>query len=491
MGRTSQRLGLEQEQTTGGRTSQRLGVGQQPVQQTGKMNTLKNFGIGALRGVGSTLVGLEKAGGQLGGNLLYGGIKKILPGQKQDVGDLFTKEQITPKGTAQKAGFVSEQIGEFLIPASKVAKFEKLLDVTLQGSKLLSGSKLALGATKVGAKALTEAAVGGTQTYAQTGDLKESGKSALLFGATRGVTGTIGEIARGFGIPEKLYSRIFKTNYKDMLSELKAKGIETFAKTHPEQYIEFVKSGVIKTALGGKKVISESLAQEALDRGLKGSLRNMADTVVEDTIKLEDAARSAVKASRVVVELPNQGKLADILKETGLRYANVGDGRIAKMAEDFSNKLMAGKLNAREMLKLRRFLDGMRTRASFDPQAPLSLTQENFKFWANTVRGKLSKVKGLEEIMKDYGFNIEALESLAREASRRGNAQIIGLIDSLFLGGGIATGEPLTGVAMNIGRRMLNSPRGLTGIGQAIQKSGPTSKIGTLIKAGVNQITRD
>src|SRR3990167_5417211 len=79
----------------------------QQDQGGGFLGTVKNLGVGALKGVGSTLVGLEQLGGKLGGEALYGGIKKVLPGSGRDVGNLFTEEQVSPKGTAEKIGFVA------------------------------------------------------------------------------------------------------------------------------------------------------------------------------------------------------------------------------------------------------------------------------------------------------------------------------------------------------------------------------------------------
>ena len=455
-------------------------AGQEPQESGGRFAPILNFLKGAAKGVGSTAVGLQELGGKLGGEALYGGIKKVLPGSGRDVGNLFTEEQVSPKGTAEKIGFGAEQIAEFLIPASKTAKASKAIDIAAKGSRVL----------RVLGKAGLEAGVSGTISLGQTGgDLKEAGKTALLFGGTRAVTSGIGEGLKAFGVPEKLYGRIFKTNYKTMLSEIKAKGIETFAKTHPEQYSEFVKNGIIKKGLGGKSVLNESLAKKALDRGLKGSLRNMSDKVVEDTVRLEDMALKTVKNTNKTINIQGKDRLANILSEVGERYNNVGDGSVSKKAINFAAKLRSGvKLNAEDGLKLRRFLDGMRIHSSFDPGASLSLGQSNFKYWSNIVRSKLSKVPGLQDIMSEYKFNIEAMESLAREASRRGNAQVVGFLDSIFLGGGLAVGEPITAVGLGVGRRIINSPRGLTSLGSAINRSGTPSRLGTAIKATANQI---
>lgn len=451
----------------------------QPTEESSG-NVLTNFIKGAGKGVLSTSAGLLKAGEKIGRGVSPKPVESFLF-PEQDLGEKIIPERIrTPEGTAQKVGFATEQIGEFFIPAGKIAKAEKALDIAFKGSRLL----------RIGAKAGLEAGLGAGVTFAQTGEPKEAGKAALAFGAIRAGTAGIGETLRAFNVPEKLYTRIFKNNYKDMISELKSKGINTFAKTHPEQYQQFVKSGIIKTGIGGKQIVNESLAKQALDRGLKGNLTNMADRVVEDTIKLENDARKAARLSRKTIEVKGYKGLADILSETATRYKNVGDGSISKRALEFSTKLRStgGKLNAEDGLKLRRYLDGVRNRASFDTQAPLSLTQENFKYWSNLVRNKLRNVKGMEQIMDDYVFNIEALESLAREATRRGNNQVLGMMDALLLG--IGTLEP-TSIGLAVGRRTLISPRVTTNLAQTIQRPGGVIRgLGTGIKTGVSQLVR-
>lgn len=487
MGRTAQRLGVQQP-TGGGRTSQRLNP---PAQSGGFVSGLKNFGIGALKGAGSTLVGLERLGGKLGGDVIYGGIKKLpfASGSGRPVGDILSQQQITPRGTAQEAGFGTEQIAEFLLPAGKVAKADKALDIALQGSKVLS--KFALGAAKVASKSAVEAGVGGGITLAQTGgDFEQAGKAALVFGGTRAATAGIGEALRAFNVPERLYQKIFKDNYKDMISELKSGGINTFAKKHPTTYEEFIKNGIIKTGVGGKPIIDESLAKQALDRGLKGSLRNMSDRVVEDTLRLEDKARKAVKGYTKPVKIDGADKLANVLGDTAERYKNVGNGEISNTALKFSTKLRSqGQLTAEETLDLRRFLDGMRRQSSFDSGGPLSLSQENFKFWSNNVRNKLREIPGLEAIMKDYSFNIDALEALAKEATRRGNAEVIGLLDSVFIGSGVALGEPLTGTAIALARRGARAPIFSTRVGSLIQSPGIKSRLGgETLRGTANQL---
>jgi hypothetical protein len=143
-------------------------------------------------------------------------------------------------------------------------------------------------------------------------------------------------------------------------------------------------------------------------------------------------------------------------------------------------------------LKLRRFLDGMRIRSSFDSTArTLSQSQENFKYWADNVRSLLSKIPGMQQTMSDYAFNIQALEAIARDAARRGNNQIIGLIDSIFLGSAALGQEPAIAATVGILRRMATDPRTATNLAQWINKSGNLTRTGVAIKTMLDQMLKD
>lgn len=89
--------------------------------------------------------------------------------------------------------------------------------------------------------------------------------------------------------------------------------------------------------------------------------------------------------------------------------------------------------------------------------------------------------------MNKYSFSIDALESIAREASRRGNQQVVGYIDTALVGGGLISGEPIV-ASLGFIKRQLNNPAVTTRIGQAINKGGQISKAGAAIKGAVSKI---
>lgn len=400
--------------------------------------------------------------------------------EKSSAQELISEEMTKPKTGYETLGKTVEQVGEFFIPAGAVSKVDKAIDLMIAGSKLSKGAKIA---SKVASTAALQGSSAAGVTLAQTGDKTKAAKAGLTAGAIAGTLRGVGEAARSIKIPEKLYSRIFKTKYNDFAGEVKVEQLAKIKEADPNRYAELLREGVIKE-IGGKVTINETLAKQALDKGLKGSLQNMASEVYDDTLSLEMKAREAVRNIKTPITIKNSDKLANVLDDIAIEYKNVGAGEISDEAISYANSLRQGKLSGEDALNLRRLLDGMRVRSSFQSNQKLSLGQENMKYWSDAVRKKLSEIKGFSNIMEDYSFNIKALESLAREAARRDNKALLGLIDSIFFASGIAVGDvsgALAGGGIGAIRKAIESPTAMTNIGQALQK-GTATKAGTVIK---------
>src|SRR3990167_4276813 len=154
---------------------------------------IKGFGVGALKGVGSTLFGA----GQLADIIIPG---QLLPKEKPEI--------LKAKGTAEKIGFGVEQIGEFFLPVGLAAKGVKVGEAAITASKIGRSAKIATelgkeattlqkldkivaGVGKLGVRAGVGAVEAGGITAIQTGgDEKEIVRNALLGGAIPlGLTG--------------------------------------------------------------------------------------------------------------------------------------------------------------------------------------------------------------------------------------------------------------------------------------------------------------
>ena len=120
----------------------------------------KDVGIGALKGIGSTGVGI--------GQLL------LTKSAEDKYGLTKAKESLKPTNTAQKIGFGAEQIAEFLVPSGIALKGAKALQAT-KAFKAVPTAVRGLAATTA-----VEGAVGTGVAAAQQGALN---KEALVTGA--------------------------------------------------------------------------------------------------------------------------------------------------------------------------------------------------------------------------------------------------------------------------------------------------------------------
>lgn len=526
--------------------------------------TAQDIATGFSKGGISTIGGLAKFGKGIATTL--GGLVGIKDkgGSDKIISDI--QEASTPQGTAENIGFTAEKIAEFFIPASKAMKAEKAVNVMAQGIKSPLGAAL----TRIGGKTAVQGTSAGLVGLAQTGEIKEAAKTAASAGAIRGGMAIIGEGARALHIPERLYSMIFKNSKNDMIAELKSGGLAKLQRENPERFQEFIKKGIINVADDGSPALNETLAERAIDKGLRGSIKNMANEVVEGTLNSEDEARMIARNYKGTVNI-SEPQIKNVLKEIADEYQNVGFGEISDEAASFVSKIekTAGKVSGEDALGIRRLLDRARIARSFDVQASkLSLSQQNLKKLSDVVRGRLNQIsidtvtplqaeetvrksivelqkgypelaqklsntkldlsrvvdktsfaeelatqigadightnkgftssgniilknlnevtgqKTMGEVMKNYSFYIEAMEALGKEAQRRGNNQVLSLIDSLFLSGAYAGNNPIPGLTMGTLRRILMSAPGLTGLGSMISKSTVSPLTSGLVSAG-------
>jgi len=113
---------------------------------------------------------------------------------------------------------------------------------------------------------ITTAGVRAVQTG---GDVEEATKAGLFAAGTRGILAVLGESARALGIPERLYSMIFKNTKQDMLAELRSDALLNLQRTNPSRFKELSDAGIIMMK-GDTPVVNETLAEKALCRPLQG-----------------------------------------------------------------------------------------------------------------------------------------------------------------------------------------------------------------------------
>lgn len=268
-----------------------------------------------------------------------------------------------------------------------------------------------------------------------------------------------------------------------MLDELNSDGIAALQKNNPELYDKFVSEGIIKTGVGGVPVVNKTIAEQTVERGLSGSIKNMANEVVAKTLESESQARSIAANSPDLITLhPNVQKT---LTTIAAQYGDVGTGQFGQKAQTLLDSISPdGQVSAENALQIRRLLDGLRIESSYNPNPHLSLQSRGLKELTDSLRGQINKIPGMGDIMTNYTFYIDALDALAREAARRGNSQVLGLIDSIFLGGAISNPAQVAGFA-TVGalRRTVMSAPAMTGAAQVLNRGVMSPVVGGVIGA--------
>lgn len=409
--------------------------------------TLGNIAYGAGKGILSTATSL----GQLalkGYTLLPG--EQPLAKQAIETGEKF-KEKLKPTTTAQKVGFVGEQIAEMFIPTGLGAKGLQV------GANLTSKApKIVQGATKLLGGSIGEAVEFAGKTFLQTaGDLRQTRDAAIVGGVASPAIKAISAVGKGVFkfLPEKLYSQIFKRTEDDL-----------------SLFYQTVAKG---------KTVNPTLAKEVLDRGLVGNSKNLAVYSFKKLSDLEKAVQVAAKGKTI--------KIAQTRAYTSLLNdikANLGQPLFSPLSREASviakelAKSGDKQIPIKTILKLRRLLDNARSTSSFKLDARLASKQETFKKAADLLRQKISNA-GLKDLMNEERIFIEAIDSIVSDAVRRQNKALLGLTDVLLGGGGLAAGATGAGVGIAAGVRAFQQPVSLTGLGQGLYRAG---KLGEKLK---------
>ena len=244
---------------------------------------LRGLGVGAAKGMGSTIVGGEK--------LLAGATRKIgsLIGSKNLQGtqaDSILEPYVQAEGLAEKIGFVAEQVGEFLLPVPGGAKAKLFLKATEKFPQALKAAEKAAqfvkGAGKLAGRVGLESSEAAGRTALQTGgDSKDVGIAAIAAGAIPIVSSALRPLFKSAGL--RIEQALVKPTARDIKDGFKAENIfkyklggtleGTAEKTHTNitQRVE-----ALKQALGTTK---KTLNLNAiLDQAKKEAARGQAKT---------------------------------------------------------------------------------------------------------------------------------------------------------------------------------------------------------------------
>jgi len=426
-------------------------------------DTFKNTGV---TGATSRFLGIEKIGNFMGANLA-----KLDPQHRKNLA--------TVQGEDPEAARILSRGGD-------VTNRELVGSaMNLVGNVALPFAGKALNAGGTGVRIAKGAGVGAG--FGAAGGL-ESGQdnagvlmSTLLGGAIGGAIPAIGAGVKKLSnflspdsMPEKMYNVIFKNTSDDVFGQLRTNGIEQIRKTDPQLFDQAVKAGMVHLGKDGVFKLDETIAKQALDRGLKGSLKTMADSVVKTNIKSELGVREIVQNYKPKIAIENKKGLLNVLagmkSDFAGQYSEIAD---TKNINAMIKQVKTGKVNAQTLLDMRRLLDKQRIASSYKSiPSKINISQESYKAASNSLRSSLNSIKGMEKIMDDYAFSIEALEHIAKEAQKRGNGAVLSLIDSILLGSGVAGGNPMAAGGLAMTRKLVGLPSFMTGGAQMINTLG-------------------
>jgi len=400
---------------------------------------------GFVKGLGGSLFSTAKLAERLGNTPFVRGLRI----DKRDI-DIGEKPSfLEPKTEAEKFGSIGAEVAETILP-------------------------IGLGKGKLALRVAKGSGFFGALSAKQAEDEGKSGKDVLMAGGLGALYGGFFPLAakvtqKGFSpvtkfLPERLYQPVFRLASKD------------------------VEAGFRSAAKG--KEIDPTLPREVLDRGLKGSLKNMAIHSIHRLNELEGQVKEFISKSpdKLVSTEGKKEAYVNLLKTVKDQFKSGFFPETAKEADGLIREL--GKVKGEQIsielaLRLRRFLDSRRLSSSFkNIQNPLAAKQEEFKAAAGLLRNGMREHLGT--LMNEERIYIQAFEAIVDDAVRRGNRNLLNLTDVLIGGGGVATGFTGAGVGLAAAVRGFQQPTFMTNLGSLLNSlRQPPVVMETSVRAGL------
>lgn len=409
------------------------------------------FGVGALKGLGNTARGVSK---------LFGKISDIIPDSiekpvntflgRTPIGAAFKTvkgieptasrieenkgmeqgELTKPTNKSQKAGFVTEQIGEFFVPAGGSSKL-----IGAIGKQTAKLPKLARGVANLGTRATVE----GTST---------AGVTALQGGSSKDVKNSA--IAGGlFGLASK--------GIDSALKGMSSTGWSSLLRRTP-------------TEAAKNKMLPVQAGKTGLFGLSRESIRNKAASAIQD-IELQMDDLLSTTTGKV-----NPLKVGSQLKELRKSYSEIpGEESAVQLIDEMYRNFVLGKksMSPLEANQLKRIIYDLINNSYGKGLLEVPAKRDAQKAIARGLKQEIERiipeVKGLNEKQAVYIQIRKALDKALARTEGKGIAGTgIGLGD-IVLGGvgtgiGAANDNPLFGVGLILGRKTIESPAVLSGV---------------------------
>lgn len=362
----------------------------------GVSGAVVDAGIGAVKGAGNTLFGLGKL---VRDYTPVGRISDaILPGAFDQ-----RPEELIPQNTAQRVGYTAEQVGEFFVPSSAVAKLGKAGAVGRSVAQTMTQTNDPLTSGVSGA--ITAAIPGGSAAKRAAGALQESAEKnmAQALGATK-------EWA--------------KVEAADLAPEMLKRGVGGS------------RDAMLQRAKEQTKVIGQAMDEVIADAAGRG-------TIVDGNV-----ARQSIQAARKALMVPSQMGTGPAIPIEGAQAALKKLDRLDKFIGD-----LGPAIPIEQAQRVKQAWDKIVSKAGlYGPKATSSAT-DNAEAWAireaaTSFRKLLADASpDLAVLNKEFAF-WGGLRNVLKETQKRTQAQSGGLVQAGMGGAGMVTGA-MTGEGLS------------------------------------------
>lgn len=373
---------------------------------------------------------------------------------KEGYTDPFKKELDTGLG---KTGEVVGALAPYLESGGTISKItNKATDAVSGAAELMSPtSKVVPALARIFTGATAEGAQNYILGYALTGgDQKQALTQGLTAGILKGATSSVAEVMKGAKVDEKLMNTIYKSDKRE-------------------------ESGIL---FGSK---NKTLAQEALDRGITGNVKQQAVQITEGMSDAETKIADEIeKAGNPMLKLDDPQRYIDAIQNRIDLLKKSGATTEAQGLETSLKSISPeGEIPANSALALRRLLDGLRQSKSFlMPTEELVAQQAGLKEMTDTLRSKINSIGVTGDAMKDYQFFINAKDKLVKYAVSSKNKNTIDFFDRLIFAESVYAHTPVGLGIIGARKAMLFRPATAA---QAIKNLGESSPLGAGIRSSI------
>ncbi len=366
-----------------------------PIQQSNSQQSkieevaglVPNTAVGFAKGVGSTLAGASS----LGEKILKAPLKLFGMNTQEGTGaeQLGLQDKLKPTNTAQKLGFLGEQIGEFFIPGGATTKLGKAAEAATKGGKLLKG------AVNLGSRAIGEGGLALSQTAIQKGGVDSEAKTASALATAFPVGSKLaGSVINGIGkVGGKILGLSTGAGSQVIEEAFKNPSVIKFARQAGKDMDGFQDEILqqTKTGLGKLKNIRATTYQKQLEQIKLNpqQLDNITGEVRDKAVSLLDQ----FDINPIVDDVGKKLNALDFSKSTLVEGSNI--------VEKAFNDVLSWTDNTPAGLdKLKRRLGSFSDQLSSRDKAPAKYIVDQLRDTVN--KGLQDNVKGYQEMTSGY-----------------------------------------------------------------------------------------